>query len=445
MDQNPSVADQSEPAPSPGVIGRTQAGKKINEYMLLKVLGSKGGRQFWLARLVYGEAQFRISVYPPEEAEGALAVAQTVIRSRIPNIVPVLDCFMDEGIAFVVAPYIEHATLRDTLSEKGALRLERAVAIVADLAETLAAAHKAGLVHGELDPVCVYIDQRGRPLLHGFGPRPVAGAKDGRSDVQGLGRLLGTLLAGKDLADSPLLPPFALRGMRPELPESLIGIIERAASSDGPARYQSCAEMSIYLELQRMALRTIRDVNPNPEPSRAVEAAIQPVPESPEHPMVSPPRTTALALRPLPQADQVATRTEERTPAPDSTTGIPGPIVEVSVTTPEILQAPLASAPSSPVHAAEAVPRVMATPAPKSPCGRCGKPLAPGAHFCRHCGRRTPLASRRRTPLIRASSATLKFCNQCGKPADLLGSVCRPCSEKTMHGGERHAVSELPI
>jgi hypothetical protein len=79
------------------------------------------------------------------------------------------------------------------------------------------------------------------------------------------------------------------------------------------------------------------------------------------------------------------------------------------------------------------------------PCHRCGKPLSPGAHFCRHCGRKTHLASHLPASSRKESLASLRFCNQCGRPLGQEGSKCKLCSKDPNFGGKRHEVSELPI
>lgn len=458
MDQIVLEADpcQGESAPPPGARGGPKAGEKVNEYLFIKFLGSKDGRELWLASLVYGDAQFRVAVYAPEEAEGGLAVAKVLARMQVPGIVPVLDCFAAGGYAFLVMPCLEGTVLGDLLDANGPLPLEDAMSIAADLANALATAHKGGMVHGNLDLECVLIDRKGKPLLQGFAPLRSHEAKDPGSDLHGLGRILRTMLAGRDLASSPILPSLALQKIRPDIPQSIIGLIERAVVGVGPDRLHTCAEMSLYIELERMAFQIPKRKRLARKPE-FVEAVACP----------SSPTLTISAQEPHIQTAALVLQTDSppRLDLPQSHSAKAGPQTEPIAEKPDDSMATVSGTPHAqagpvpPPQASmvEAVPKAPAGTFPSGPvpsrasrikdlrCERCGKPVNTGAHFCRHCGQKTVLATSRRNSLGMPGTAVSRFCNQCGKPMKDKGPKCGPCSATPNPGGKRHEMSQLPI
>ena len=448
----PIVDRTGQAQPSAPHVG---AGQRVKEYLFIKPLESKEEQESWLVTLSYGEAQFRADVFSPKEAQQVLVTAQALARLRLPNVLPVLDCFVHEGAAFVITPCIQHATLRSVLAEKGPLGLMDAVGISSEVADALSASHKAGIVHGNLDMDAVCFDRRGMALVQRFAPGGPPGGRDPRSDVHGLGRLLGTMLAGKDLAASPILPSLALRAMRPDIPESLIGIIERAMGSSGTSRFQSCAEMSIYLELERISLQTSKRRNPATGGIAPDGIAIPPPLASPA--LTVEKSTTALARLPsshpgpdmlprrechLPSSRKLDPSGLEggRAKAREGVWHSPaegGPSIVASDLGAGV---PGAAEPGPERLNPEGAPSVL-----KSSCEQCQKTLNPGAHFCIACGRRTPHASLRRASLLKVNAANLRFCNQCGKPLARGRARCLQCSQELIGGGERHAMPQLPI
>lgn len=146
-----------------------------------------------------------------------------------PHIVGVLDQGEDGHIAYLVMEYVKGHTLRDTLSEQGALPPRLALALIDPVIEGLAAAHRSGLIHRDIKPENVLIADDGRIKVGDFGlaraisantstgaligtvaylaPELVLGqAADARSDIYSAGIMLYEMLTGKQpyAGDSPI-------------------------------------------------------------------------------------------------------------------------------------------------------------------------------------------------------------------------------------------------
>lgn len=146
-----------------------------------------------------------------------------------PHVVGVLDQGEDGHIAYLVMEYVKGHTLRDVLSEQGALPPRLALALIDPVIEGLAAAHGSGLIHRDIKPENVLIADDGRIKVGDFGlaravsantstgaligtvaylaPELVLGqAADARSDIYSAGIMLYEMLTGKQpyAGDTPI-------------------------------------------------------------------------------------------------------------------------------------------------------------------------------------------------------------------------------------------------
>ena len=216
---NPIQKDEGSPAKHPQRIGR---------YRIEKVLG-KGG--FGLVYLAHDEQLNRPVaikvphaklISKPEDAEAYLAEARTVANLDHPDIVPVHDVGSTEDCpCYVVSKYIEGTDLATRLKQQR-LQYREAAELVATVADALHYAHKQGLVHRDVKPGNILIDNDGKPFVADFGlalreenigkgpkyagtpaymsPEQARGEGhrvDGRSDIFSLGVVFYELLAGR--------------------------------------------------------------------------------------------------------------------------------------------------------------------------------------------------------------------------------------------------------
>ena len=118
---------------------------------------------------------------------------RTAARLSHPNIVQVYDAGEDEldgrEVSYIVMEYVPGGDLGKLVEEKGPLSEKELARIGADVASGLAHAHKKGIVHRDIKPQNILIDDYGRPKLADFG---IARALDAAETSTQTGSYLGT-------------------------------------------------------------------------------------------------------------------------------------------------------------------------------------------------------------------------------------------------------------
>jgi serine/threonine-protein kinase len=207
------------------------------------------------------------------------------------NVARVFDLGEHEGMLYLTMECVEGTTLREKM-RAGALPIGRAIGIGVDLCNGLSAAHGAGVVHRDLKPTNVLLeDATGRVVMVDFGiahalgeesgltlgaigtPRymapeqAVAGKIDPRTDLWALGMLVLELCTGK-FAD-----PRALDASLDVLPKALAAVLSRCLRSDRAARPATADEVARALGSIEIAEGTVV-----PATMRALHADGSPAP-----------------------------------------------------------------------------------------------------------------------------------------------------------------------
>jgi YVTN family beta-propeller protein len=129
----------------------------------------------YLARQVVLERMVALKVLAPELASDEKFRERFLRESRLaasldhPNIVPVFDAGEVDGRLYIVMRYVEGSDLARLLTAEGQLEPERTIGLLAPIADALDTAHAKGLVHRDVKPSNILIDQQGRPYLADFG------------------------------------------------------------------------------------------------------------------------------------------------------------------------------------------------------------------------------------------------------------------------------------
>jgi beta-lactam-binding protein with PASTA domain/predicted Ser/Thr protein kinase len=229
-----------------------------------------------------------------------------------PNIVAIFDRGEWNGTYYIAMEYVAGRTLKAIVREQGALEEAAAIEIVVQILRAARFAHRRGVIHRDLKPHNVILDEDGRARVTDFGIAR-AGASDmtltgsimgtaqylspeqaqghtvsASSDLYSVGVILYELLTGvvpfegetavaiafKQVSAEPY-PPSTIR---PGLPASLDAIVLRALAKDPAQRYASADELIAALEHERQLLPAAAPAGAGRAPEHAHHAAQPPPP-----------------------------------------------------------------------------------------------------------------------------------------------------------------------
>ncbi|MEO3746793.1 protein kinase [Plantactinospora sp. B5E13] len=301
-----------------------------NRYRLDERIAGGGMGDVWrgtdevLGRTVAVKILLPALLDEPGFAERFRGEARTMATINHPGVVDVYDYGSDQQIAFLVMEYVEGDALSRTLSRVGRLTPARTMALVAQAADALQAAHDKGIVHRDVKPGNLLVRPNGTLVLTDFGiarsdmvgqltaagsvlgtasyisPEQAAGAvATPASDVYALGVVAYQCLAGRRPFEGNTPIDIAMKHVRDQprplpgdIPPAVRAIVERSMAKDPATRWQSAAELAA---VSRQAAATIGTSH---QPARPVVAIPMP-PQQPGPP--TPPRgpvSTPPASRP---------------------------------------------------------------------------------------------------------------------------------------------------
>lgn len=149
-------------------------GKQFHEYRILKELGRGGmgvvykAMQETLQRPVALKVILAAEEASEEDIELFLGEAITAAKLRHPNIVTVYELDVHEGIYYYTMDYIEGTNLGQLIVGQG-MEPQRAVTIALKVARALNHAHERGVIHRDLKPGNIILDEQGEPMITDFG------------------------------------------------------------------------------------------------------------------------------------------------------------------------------------------------------------------------------------------------------------------------------------
>ena len=220
-------------------------------------------------------------------------------RVSHPNVVRIHDIGEVGGVLYLTMSFVEGTDLATVLVQEGRLGVERALRILRQLADGLAAVHAAGVIHRDLKPANVMLGADDTPAIMDFGvarleeigdegpdaagtggsgrtafsvtspgsvvgtmaymaPEQAAGQSDPRSDVYALGLIAYDLVLGRRRLESPGGPledlerrksasPVPLHEVDPDVPEPFSDVVQRCLAVAPANRPQTAARVASEL------------------------------------------------------------------------------------------------------------------------------------------------------------------------------------------------------
>ena len=285
-----------------------EAGREIGHYRIVSKIGEGGMGEVFLAddlkleRRVAIKFLHREFLGNPDKLSRFKREAKSASALNHPHILTVYEIGETDGLEYIVTEWIDGKTVRQLIRERDSLSLHKVLIIGSQVADALAAAHDAGIIHRDVKPDNIMVRKDGLAKVLDFGlvklrqdhdvimseadtrehhktrsgivvgtaaymsPEQARGKQiDGRSDMFSFGTVMYELLTGvhpfpgesnADAVSSILrVEPTPILQLRPELPKELERIIEKLLRKDKEYRYQDIKDLRLDLDDLRDELR----------------------------------------------------------------------------------------------------------------------------------------------------------------------------------------------
>jgi len=279
---------------------RDLIGKTLGTCTLEKLVGQGGMGAVYLARQSRPSRHVAVKVLLPRISMSAAVYqaflarfqreADLIARLEHMNIMPIYEYGEQDGITYLVMPYLPGGNLRDVLAQHGALSLQVTLSYIEQATSALDYAHAHGVIHRDIKPSNFLLHPDGRLILADFGiarmmndgsstsgatltstgmllgtpeymaPEMARGEPiDARADIYELGIVLFQMLSGHVpfKGNTPLavvvkqleepLPPLYL--LNPAIPPAVDKVVQKATAKKREDRYRSAGELAQALRL----------------------------------------------------------------------------------------------------------------------------------------------------------------------------------------------------
>ena len=267
-----------------------------NRYEILEKIGIGGMATVYKAKCHVLNRYVAVKILRDEFTTDAEFVrrfnteAQAAASLTHPNIVSIYDVGNEGNIYYIVMELIQGKTLKEIITEDGALPWKWSVNVAIQIASALETAHRNNIIHRDIKPHNIIITEDGVAKVtdfgiakavsnstitafgttigsvHYFSPEHARGGfTDAKSDLYSLGVVMYEMLTGKVPFDADTPVSVALKHMQeqpiepikvnPLIPIALNKIIMKAMQKDPNLRYQTATEM----------LRDLKQVSKNPD------------------------------------------------------------------------------------------------------------------------------------------------------------------------------------
>jgi len=272
---------------------KLQRGYKLDQFEILELIGRGGMGDVYRGLDLRLKRDVALKVLPADFARNPARVMRFEREARAasalshPNIVHVYQVGHTDGVYWIVSELVSGHSLRH-LIERGALSVRQAIEVAIQIADGLAAAHAAGIVHRDLNPGNAMLTPEGRAKILDFGlaksghviagtngtpaaglttpglimgtpgymaPEQISGKPaDARSDIFGLGVILYEMLSGKRAFNGDSTVEVMNANLKndpaelpPSVPPALQRIMNRCLEKEPARRFQSAADVGFAL------------------------------------------------------------------------------------------------------------------------------------------------------------------------------------------------------
>jgi tRNA A-37 threonylcarbamoyl transferase component Bud32 len=264
--------------PNVDTLGQLLSTATLGEYDIYGELGRGGMAAVYLGLDLALNRKVAIKTMLPEimQREGMVQrfkrEAQTAAALSHPHVIQIYTVKETKQLVYFVMKFIEGRSLESVILEKGKLPLEMAQVLLSQVASALAYAHRKGVVHRDVKPANIMIDEDGWAIVTDFGIAKVQEAQNltatgtaigtphymspeqfhnkavtGQSDQYSLGVVAYEMLLGKkpfdgatyaEIITQHLFEPVPdVRKLRPEVPDHVAAAIQRMLAKDPAERF----------------------------------------------------------------------------------------------------------------------------------------------------------------------------------------------------------------
>ncbi len=268
-------------------------------YQILKKLGEGGMSYVYLGEDIATKEQYAIKVLSPNLVKDHNAMARLRreaslgMRLAHPNVCHIVRLGeTEDGVVYVVMPYVQGEILSDRNNKKGQLPLAEAVMFVQQIAAGLQVAHELKIIHRDLKPENIMVvrnpDGTEKAVVMDFGLAKERKAGGELQKLTATGIILGTpeFMSPEQLRGKPLDPrtdvysltlmtyemltgklpfegknqqemmiarlrndPISIRSRRPDIPEAVEKVLNKGMARNADDRYPSAVEFANELSL----------------------------------------------------------------------------------------------------------------------------------------------------------------------------------------------------
>jgi tRNA A-37 threonylcarbamoyl transferase component Bud32 len=284
-------------APELEELGERLATALEGRYEILRLLGRGGMAAVYLARDLVLEREVAIKVLPPDMSRDPQLIrrfqqeAKTAAKLDHPNIIPIYRVESEAGLVYIVMKYVSGHSLEE-LASRGPLPIPQVRHILREAALALGHAHRRRVVHRDVKPANIMVDEDGRVVLTDFGiskavrtsteitgsgailgtphymaPEQARGHEvDGRTDQYALAIVGHRVLTGKAPFDGDAQAILyqqvfesapSLMDRRPDTPADLRRALDRAMAKDARSRFATMEEFAAAISGERSGPTTV--------------------------------------------------------------------------------------------------------------------------------------------------------------------------------------------